>query len=302
MKILNIIIFTFIIKTIICINIEIANYGNCLITLSDINNQNNFRFLLDTGSFYTIVSGIKKNITNHNYYKLKSNDKKKLIKPKNNEPLSKVYNGGNKVNFSLYDFDFTINKKNTIHNVPIGITSYEYDFSNIVFDGIIGLGGFYGNETIINNTINNIMTTFMLKQKIITKNIFSLYINNIDYMNFKNPQYYKLNKNGGKIIFGDIDKNNHEEIKWYDVYKKDNIYYFWNLFLNEIKIDEDKKIIINDKILVDSGTSDIILDKYSTENIHNQINGTYNEISKRYIINNLNDLKNITFKMEMIIF
>lgn len=111
MKIKNIIIFTFIIKIITCINIEIANYKKYIITLANINNQNNFRFLLDTGSYYTIVSGIKENITNHNYYKLRNVDNKKLIKTKNNEPYSKVYNGGNKVNFSLYDFDFKFYKK-----------------------------------------------------------------------------------------------------------------------------------------------------------------------------------------------
>lgn len=131
----------------------------------------------------------------------------------------------------------------------------------------------------------------MLKQKIIKNNIFSLYINNT------NTPYCELNINGGKIIFGDIDKTKHEKIKWYDVYKKDKIYYFWSLFLNEIKIDENKNTIINDKILIDCGTSDIILDEYSTDNIHKQIKGIYDKVSKRYIINNFNDLKNITFNL-----
>lgn len=239
--------------------------------------------MIDTGSYYTWVSGIKNNNSNHNYYKLKENDKNELIE----KNIDGTFNGGDNLVFSLYNFNFTFYENININNIPIGLSNYESElFSNINIDGIIGLGGFFGNETVINNNINNIITHFMVEQKIIEYNMFSLYINTT------NTGYNMLNMYGGEIIFGNYNKKYKNKIKWYNIYNKDNIYYFWNLFLNEISINGYKNIV-DDKILIDSGTSDIVFNKKICDKIHKQINGKY----QRYIIDNYNDLKNISFNI-----
>jgi hypothetical protein len=129
-----------------------------------------------------------------------------------------------------------------------------------VFDGFLGLGGFNGSETVINSIINN---------------MFSLYVNTT------NTIYNTLNIYGGEIIFGDIDKKYDGKIKWYNIYNKNDIYYFWNLNFNKIMID-DISIIIDDKVSIDSGTSDIVFNKTLCDKLHKQINGKYNEKQQRY--------------------
>lgn len=129
--------------------------------------------------------------------------------------MSGIFNGGDKISFSLYNFNFSFYENIKLNNIPIGLTDYESDlFSNINFDGFIGLGGFYGNETIVNNITNNIITYFMFEQKIIKNNMFSLYIN------VTNAKSNTLNMYGGEITFGKFDKRYVRKIKWYDIYKK----------------------------------------------------------------------------------
>lgn len=287
MNIKNILIILTFIKIInCCISLEIANYDIFLLKTSNINNENiTFRLLIDTGSYYTWVSGVDINNHLHHYYKITSKDKKNLI----SKNITRSFNSGDKINFSLYKFNLKLSKNININNMPIGITNYE-TISNTIYDGFIGLGGFYGNRTFVKSIKNNIITKFMVKQKIIKNNIFSLYINDT------NTEYGLLNINGGKIMFGEIDQKYKNNIKWYKIYIKDDIYYFWNLFLNEIVIN-GKKTKINDKVSIDSGTSDIVFNKYICDELHKQINGKYNDQYKRYIINEYNDLKEINFNL-----
>lgn len=284
----NIIIILVYIKIINCININIVNYDIFpLLFQANINNNinNSFRFCIDTGSPYTFVSGMKNNY--HKHYELKNNDRFKLIK--NN--INITFNGNDNVIFSLYNFDFIYNNF-SINNIPIGITNHEYGYysENTIFDGFLGLGGFSGNRTIIESYINNMITYFMVEQKIIKNNIFSLYINTT------NTNYNILNMYGGEIIFGDINKKYNKKIKWYNIYNKDSIYYFWNLKLNKILIN-NIPIIINDKISIDSGTSDIVFNKILCDELHKQINGKYNEKQQRYIIDDFHNLRNITINL-----
>lgn len=270
-------------KVINCIKLNFVNYDiyPLLFQTSIIDGDNNFKFLLDTGSPYTWISGVESE--SHDYYDIKNNNKLTFIK----ENLTETFNGGSKIVFSLYNTTFYINNV-SINYIPFGITTYEsVSLSDRMFDGILGLGGFSGNESIVDSYINNMITYFMVEQKIIKNNIFSLYINNT------NTEYGILNLYGGEINFGEIDSSKYNgNINWYNIYDDKNIYYFWYINFNKIKIN-GKSFTINDKVLIDSGTSDIVLNKELCDKIHNQINATYDNTTERYIISNTEYLKDI---------
>lgn len=282
----NIFIILVFIKIINCINIDFVAYESIsLIYRTNIinkNDENLFNFLIDTGSPYTWIPGIKSK--NHNYYNNEKNNKKLIS---NN--ISIIYNGGDNINFSIYESVLYINDI-SINNVSLGITNYESNkktFSYRLFDGILGLGGFYGNQTIINYFIKNIITYQMFNQKIIERNLFSLYVNKTD------SKYGDLNMKGGEISFGKIDNSKYNgDIKWYDIYNENNNYYFWSLNLSNIIINE--LLNINNKVLIDSGTNSIVFNKNICDKIHKQIGGLYNETINLYIFKNDKKLKNIS--------
>lgn len=269
MIIKNIIIILVFIKIINCINIDFVSYESIsLIYRTNIINKNDgnlFNFLIDTGSPYTWIPGIKSK--NHNYYNNEKNNKNPIS---NN--ISIIYNGGDNIKISIYESILYINNIE-INNVSLGITNYESNkksFSYRLFDGILGLGGFSGNETIINSFIKNIITYQMFNQKIIERNLFSLYVNKTD------RKYGDLNMKGGEISFGKFDNSKYNGIiKWYDIYNENNIYYFWSLNLSNIIINET--LNINNKVLIDSGTNSIVFNKDICDKIHKQIGGLYNE-------------------------
>lgn len=286
MIIKNIIIILVFIKIIKCVNIDIVSYESIsLIYRTNIINKddkNLFNFLIDTGSPYTWIPGIKS--SRHNYYNNEKNNKTPIL---NN--ISIIYNGGDNINFSIYESNVFINNI-LINNISLGITNYESDkisFSYRLFDGILGLGGFIGDETIINYFIKNIITYQMFNQNIIKHNLFSLYINNT------NSKYGDLNMKGGEISFGKIDNSKYNgDIKWYDIYNENNVYHFWSLNLSNIIINET--LNINNKVLIDSGTNSIVFNKDICDKIHKQIGGLYNETINLYIFKDDKKLKNIS--------
>lgn len=283
MNIKNVIIILTYIYITNCINIEIVAYDSIslIYRTNIINNDGNifFNFLIDTGSPYTWIPGVKREY--HNHYNVTNLNK---IPIDNN--ITVTYNSGDKINFSIYDINLYINNI-SISNAQVGITYYESKHFERVFDGILGLGGFYGNDKTIEYYKKKIITSQMVNQSIIKNNIFSLYINKT-HKNFGD-----LNMNGGKINFGEIDKNKYNgNIKWYHIYNEKNIYYFWSLNLSNITINET--LYINNRVLIDSGTNFIFFNNSICDKIHNQIGGIYNKNINSYIFENVKKLKNIS--------
>jgi hypothetical protein len=104
----------------------------------------------------------------------------------------------------------------------------------------------------------------MFNQNIIEHNLFSLYVNKTD------EKYGDLNMKGGEISFGKFDNSKYNgDIKWYDIYNENNIYYFWSLNLSDIIINET--LNINNKVLIDSGTNLIVFNNSICDKILNHI-------------------------------
>lgn len=263
---------------------NIVNYNIYPVLLqTNITNNNSFNFLIDTGSPYTWVSGLKSKY--HDHYNVKNEQLK------TNEKKNVTYSGGTQISFSIYNSSFYINDK-SVKNFPLGVTFYESILLDVrSFDGIIGLGGIHGNNSEINYLMKYILTYNMVKQKIIKNNIFSIYINTT------NGDYNNLNLYGGELIFGSIDNSKYiDNIKWYEIYNNNNIYYFWNLKLNIIEIN-NSLIYINDKIQLDSGNAYLAFKENIFNDINKQIESIFNESTGMYMINNKKKLKNIIFHL-----
>lgn len=276
-----IIVFIFI-KIIYCIKVDISNYDifPLILKSSVIKNNNNYNFLLDTGSPYIWIPGIKNK--NHNYYKNVNN--LKLIR----KNLTASYIGGSEIVFSLYNTSFYVNDI-SVDDIPLGITTYESSMFNYEkFDGILGLGGFVGNETICKNYIEKMLTYYMYKQNVIKHNLFSLNINIKDKSDIQN-------KFGGTLYFGEIENIYSNNINWHKIYNYNDINYYWFINLNKIKIID--YINVNDKIQIGSANAFLAFNEHIFNEINEQINKTifYNNITDSYIINSEKNLKNISF-------
>lgn len=284
MNIKNIVFILFFIKIINCIKINFVNYDifPLLIQTNVINKNNYFKFLIDTGSPYTWISGVKSKY--HDHYNINNTNLKSQAE------INVTYSGDAQIRFLIYNTSFYINNK-SINNVPLGITFNESDsFSIRNFDGILGLGGIWGNITSINYLMKYILTYNMVKQKIIERNMFSLYINTTK------GEYNHLNIYGNELNFGSIDKSKYNKnINCYEIYNENNnIYYYWSLKLNKIEIN-NSTININNKIQLDSGNSHIAFKKDIFDIINKQIESVYDKTTGLYIINNKISLKSITF-------
>lgn len=239
--------------------------------------------LIDTGSLYIWVPGY--NFKNHEYLKNKPNIDLNVTK-------SIDYFGDSNITFSLYKDDFFINNKN-IKNVTFGLTSYESnDFIYKQFDGIMGLGNFYDNNNGDNGNINNMIYYNIYKQTITKGNLFSLYINY--------TKKGQINKYGGKLSFGYYNKI--KKIKWLNLIKdkyRKGYYLFWAVELSKIEIENKTiNININNSAIIDSGTSEIVLNKYLYNKINKYLGGKYIDQYKRYIFEDCKKLKDINIYLQ----
>lgn len=220
-------------------NVNLNNFENVYYGEIKINNQS-FKMVFDTGSIDVWIPGNICGIcSKSNLYKIDNIDEK------NYNWWYTRYGSDSFVSGLLINDNIGINGL-LLKNQTLGIAGFiSNDLKNVSFDGIMGLG-------LSNDNYDSIIKNLYI-QNVINKKLFGFYIDN----------------KGGEIIFGNYDSSKYIGNLYNITINKNST--FWKTNIDEIVIN-DKVVNKKKDAIIDTGTTLIIFDEKTANNIANNIN------------------------------